>query len=665
MPSQRDESITLPCTVCGKPYHPRRDHAATSRACSQVCGRRLAASITNTAASLKRREPRECPHCHKRFRAAHREQRFCSPPCARRYGRSSLDPRACPTCKQTFVPTRSRQVYCSLECSRHPPKRPQKERTSQECPFCHKAFIPKRSGRTYCSQLCQRGAALSRVRESVRNSPAANEHRRQTQRRRLAEGLNPLFGKRIAKPAVATPPSKRSTRVPPNVAHHDAYDPPDQGDLAEVLRNAPLLPSANEEEETGAWDAPQEAEQDAPLSFPLLGADARAEWRTNGERREAQAEKALRHEEVRTPAGRTIILTGQGSYLGVEGGALILHQGRTHGVPAPEKERLYPAMHGVRRILWIGAHGHLTGTLTLAAAAWLQREGIHLCVLDGAGFPLLEVAPTSAPQDTALLRRQWLLSSGLALSDAPTASAIARELVKRKVAGQHQTICKHPELPGQERARALFDEWRGWLDMPQPPSWQYAIDYLRKLEGRLALAYFRAWEGWPLRWSKTDMRRAPPHWLSARARVSPLSPSGNARHAVDPLNACLNYTYACLASQCRQALLLEGLDPTCGFLHADKFGRDSLTYDLMELERGAVDDLLLTFLAHTTLHYGDFARAADGAITLHPQLTRLLLAQVRVPQARVDTHARWLRLLLSGVKGGGLRAPVDASDDEG
>src|SRR5262249_24794360 len=155
---------------------------------------------------------------------------------------------------------------------------------------------------------------------------------------------------------------------------------------------------------------------------------------------ETQADRALRLEEARTSYGRTVVLAGQGSYLGVEGGALILHQGRTHGVPAPAKERLYPALHGVKRILWVGAHGHLTGTMTLAAAAWLQREGVHLCVLDGAGSPLLELVPDQGPQDTALRRRQWLVSSGLVLPGAPTPSAIARELIRRKVAGQHRTV---------------------------------------------------------------------------------------------------------------------------------------------------------------------------------------------------------------------------------
>jgi len=209
----------------------------------------------------------------------------------------------------------------------------------------------------------------------------------------------------------------------------------------------------------------------------------------------------------------------------------------------------------------------------------------------------------------------------------------------------------HPELPGQAVCLALFETWQKWFTMEHPPSWQRDIEYLRRLEERLAFAYFRAWDGWPLLWGKPDAKRVPPHWLTARTRISPLSPSGSGRHAVDPTNACLNYCYACLASQCRQSLLAEGFDITGGFLHTDKPGRDSLTYDLMELERGAVDDLLLSFLSKTMLHHGDFARSQDGSLMVHPQLARLLLAACRVPQARVDAHAKWLkRLLLVGDK---------------
>jgi CRISPR-associated protein Cas1 len=51
---------------------------------------------------------------------------------------------------------------------------------------------------------------------------------------------------------------------------------------------------------------------------------------------------------------------------------------------------------------------------------------------------------------------------------------------------------------------------------------------------------------------------------------------------VDPANAILNYAYAIPEGQMRQALSGAGFDLACGFLHADRCGRDALVYDLME-----------------------------------------------------------------------------------
>ena len=635
---KRDESITLVCSVCGGEYHPRRDRLNTSTVCSAACGMRLGASITNRAASL-RRVQRECPQCLNAFYPAHREQRFCSPECARRYGRPGLDARPCPACGQPFIPTRSRQVYCSLACSyRHPEraKHPRKERPPQECQYCHKPFIPKRLGRVFCSPLCQRGAALTRIRHSGRNTPESNERRRLTQLQRINDGTHPFLRKRKEASGSADAGNVPITDTPAQMPEQSR---PEVDEPTPDLPPLPALPDTAIEEE---------AEAGQPLTLPLIGAEARNLWRGVGELREMQADRALRQDKTRAVEGRTIILAGQGSYIGVQGGALVVHQGRTHGVPAPARELLYPAMHGVQRIIWIGAHGHMTGTLTLAATAWCQREGVHLCALDGSGLPLLELAPSDAPHDAELRRRQWLISSGIALPDAPSASSVVHEIVARKVAGQRRTLAAHPELPGQTAGLALLDTWLEWMSIRAKTAHRLPIDYVRKLEGRLAVAYFRAWEGWPLQWGKPDAKRVPPHWLTCRPRNSPLSPSGNTRHAVDPLNACVNYAYGCLASQRRQSLLSAGFDLAGAFLHADKARRDSLTYDLMELERASVDDLVLSFLGRTTLHVGDFAREASGQVSLHPQLTRLLLAECRVPQARVDAHARWLRRILNG-----------------
>jgi CRISPR-associated protein Cas1 len=331
--------------------------------------------------------------------------------------------------------------------------------------------------------------------------------------------------------------------------------------------------------------------------------------------------------------GETLILAGYGAGLRVERDALIVTEGCTHNPQQPTVHTLYRGMHGVQRIMVLGA----VGSVTFEALRWCTQQAIAVYLLTRDGSLESCLTPEAAA-DAKLRRRQYAaLENGLA-------GIIVRELVRRKLVGQQQTLATYPELPGQEQALATFRDWCQWLDLDNPPAWQYDINQLRIFEGRLAQVYFAAWVGWPLRWAKTDARRVPPHWLVARTRQSPLS--WNGKRAVDPCNSCLNYAYGVLEGQCRQALTMLGFDVTCGFLHSDKVGRDSLVYDLMELARPAVDGLVLDFLARTTLHTGDFTRVSDGSCRLHTQLARAVVAACRAAQDSIDEHARWLREVL-------------------
>ncbi|MCG8352763.1 MAG: CRISPR-associated endonuclease Cas1 [Chloroflexales bacterium] len=87
--------------------------------------------------------------------------------------------------------------------------------------------------------------------------------------------------------------------------------------------------------------------------------------------------------------------------------------------------------------------------------------------------------------------------------------------------------------------------------------------------------------------------RAAARYWGAVARLVPpeLAWPGRATHgASDRFNQALNYGYAVLRSQVRVALLLAGLEPNAGFLHADRPGKPSLTLDLIEEFRQAVVD---------------------------------------------------------------------------
>jgi CRISPR-associated protein Cas1 len=70
------------------------------------------------------------------------------------------------------------------------------------------------------------------------------------------------------------------------------------------------------------------------------------------------------------------------------------------------------------------------------------------------------------------------------------------------------------------------------------------------------------------------------------------------RGATDPLNSLLNYGYGILYGLIEQAIILAGLDPYAGFLHADRSGKPSLVLDLIEEFRQVAVDRLVFGLAN-------------------------------------------------------------------
>jgi CRISPR-associated protein Cas1 len=62
-----------------------------------------------------------------------------------------------------------------------------------------------------------------------------------------------------------------------------------------------------------------------------------------------------------------------------------------------------------------------------------------------------------------------------------------------------------------------------------------------------------------------------------------------ARPARDSFNACLNYGYGMLYAHVEKACILAGLDPHVGILHADRYNKRSMVFDLIEPFRPYVD----------------------------------------------------------------------------
>ena len=155
------------------------------------------------------------------------------------------------------------------------------------------------------------------------------------------------------------------------------------------------------------------------------------------------------------------------------------------------------------------------------------------------------------------------------------------------------------------------------LDEKRPNS----IAELRTLEANAAAAYFRAWQGIPIKWRGTSRRPIPDSWKAIEQRTSRFHLAGN-RNAAHPVNAILNYAYTVLQSQLQIEAIAEGYDPTIGIMHEGRDGSSAFIFDLMEPLRPLVDRKVLEFVKGHVFDPADFVIRSDGVCRLNPEMAR-------------------------------------------
>jgi CRISPR-associated protein Cas1 len=96
------------------------------------------------------------------------------------------------------------------------------------------------------------------------------------------------------------------------------------------------------------------------------------------------------------------------------------------------------------------------------------------------------------------------------------------------------------------------------------------------------------------------------------------------RPAKDFFNAFLNYSYGVLYSLTERAILIAGLDPYIGFVHADNYNKPSLVYDLVERYR-IVAEKTVVFLFTGKKVNADCCREIPGGYSLDKPGKELLL----------------------------------------
>lgn len=115
------------------------------------------------------------------------------------------------------------------------------------------------------------------------------------------------------------------------------------------------------------------------------------------------------------------------------------------------------------------------------------------------------------------------------------------------------------------------------------------LNQLRGIEGSVASEYFRVFP------------------LLIKGGTGFIFAGRSKRPAKDEVNTLLNYGYALLRAEISGALTAAGLDPYIGFLHRERYGRESLALDMMEEFRSIfIDNLVIRLINQPMISKKDF-----------------------------------------------------------
>lgn len=256
-----------------------------------------------------------------------------------------------------------------------------------------------------------------------------------------------------------------------------------------------------------------------------------------------------------------LIVEETGAYLGKHQGRLQVRKGRQVLQEAP-------LMH-LEQVIISGRAVSLSAEAVCACAG--HGIPIHLVSYQGTPYASLYAAGLTGTVQT---RRAQLLAytdqRGLALAKAFAQGKISNQAALLRYLAKYR----------KEQAPEVYQELR-WL----AGEIEDGLAELRKLRGDTVdevRAELMGIEG----------RAAQKYWRGIKQAVAVGDdwPGRKGRGAKDPLNSALNYAYGILYGQIERAIVLAGLDPYAGFVHADRPGKPSLTLDLIEEFRSAAAD---------------------------------------------------------------------------
>ncbi len=216
----------------------------------------------------------------------------------------------------------------------------------------------------------------------------------------------------------------------------------------------------------------------------------------------------------------------------------------------------------------------LTGgvVITSRAIRCLMEHGVDVVFVNHRGLPIGRIYPPYINRTVNTRRMQYeAYLNGKGLN-------IAKSIAEAKIRNQAGLLRRFARSTGDTElrkcARRILAELKDLREVRGPL--KEARKTILSIEGRAARMYWSA--------------------------VSSLLPGEMGfeyrdKDGFDPFNTMLNYGYGILYSESWKALVLAGLDPYAGYLHTDRSGKPTLSFDYVEMFRCSLVDHTLIKMA--------------------------------------------------------------------
>lgn len=312
-----------------------------------------------------------------------------------------------------------------------------------------------------------------------------------------------------------------------------------------------------------------------------------------------------------------LILTGSGLSIRVNRGSLWIKDGLTHYPQEKREYRFFPGgLDNPPRIVLVDG----SGEITLDALDWLAEQDIPLIRLKWNGAFASVVTSGGQAADPEKVRWQYETRH-----DPAARAKFAVGLLKVKAHNTLETLEGWvPYSKFWDRSRENIADGLSRLENDPPET----LSDILGIEGAIATAYFRAWQGVQIKWKTTSRHPIPDDWREYRSRTALRDEKPQNRHATHPINAMLNYVYGMLAARKQIEAIADGYDPMLGIVHDRRKAVRGITpayaLDIMEPERPIVDRTVLRLMAEHEFSAADFTISSKGTCRVGVELAKYL-----------------------------------------